>query len=47
MQIAFESPDQPEVRALIQALDDFQASLYPPEARYALDLATLQLGSIL
>jgi PPOX class probable FMN-dependent enzyme len=47
MRIAFESPDQPEVRALIQALDDFQASLYPPEARYALDLATLRQPHVL
>jgi len=41
MRIALESPDQPEVIALIAELDAYQDSLYPPEARYALDLAAL------
>lgn len=41
MTIAFESPDQPEVIALIAELDAFQDSLYPPESRHALDLASL------
>jgi putative acetyltransferase len=41
MQIAFESPDQPEVIALIAELDAYQLALYPPESVYALDLATL------
>lgn len=41
MTIALESPDQPEVIALIEALDAYQDSLYPPEARYALDLTAL------
>ena len=39
--IALESADQPEVIALIAELDAYQDSLYPPEARYALDLASL------
>lgn len=41
MQIAFESPDQPEVIALIADLDAYQLSLYPPESVYALDLPSL------
>ena len=31
-----ERPDQPEVRALLGALDDYLASLYPPEANHIL-----------
>lgn len=41
MQIALETPDQPDVIALINELDAYQDSLYPPEARYALDLSAL------
>ncbi|MCP2012373.1 GNAT family N-acetyltransferase [Duganella violaceipulchra] len=41
MHIAFESPDQPEVIALIADLDAYQLSLYPPESVYALDLPSL------
>lgn len=41
LDIALESPDQPEVIALIQALDAYQASLYPPESCHALDLPSL------
>ncbi|MGM9481488.1 GNAT family N-acetyltransferase [Roseateles sp. NT4] len=41
MHIALESPDQPDVIALITELDAYQDSLYPPEARYALDLSVL------
>ena len=47
MQIALESPDQPDVIALITELDAYQDSLYPPEARYALDLATLAQPNVL
>jgi putative acetyltransferase len=39
--IAFESPDQPEVIALIAQLDAYQDTLYPPESRHSLDLRTL------
>ena len=39
--VALESPDQPEVIQLIAELDAYQDSLYPPEARYALDLVSL------
>ena len=41
MQIAFESPDQPAVIALIADLDAYQLTLYPPESVYALDLPSL------
>jgi len=41
MNVALESPDQPEVIALIEALDAYQDSLYPPESRHALDLSVL------
>jgi putative acetyltransferase len=41
MQPTQESPDQPEVIALIAELDAYQDTLYPAEARYALDLASL------
>jgi putative acetyltransferase len=41
MQIAFESPDQPEIITLIAELDAYQLTLYPPESVYALDVATL------
>lgn len=47
MTIAFESPDQPEVIALIAELDAFQDSLYPPESRHALDLASLMQPNVL
>lgn len=39
--IAFETPDQPEVIALIADLDAYQLTLYPPECVYALDLPSL------
>ncbi len=41
MRIALESPDQPDVVALIAELDAYQDSLYPPESRHALDLGVL------
>jgi putative acetyltransferase len=46
MTIAPESPDQPEVIALIAELDAWQDSLYPPESRHALDLATLKRANV-
>ncbi|MDP1648395.1 MAG: GNAT family N-acetyltransferase [Rubrivivax sp.] len=36
-----ESPDQPEVAALLGALDGYLASLYPPEANHILDVQAL------
>jgi putative acetyltransferase len=45
--IAFESPDQTEVIALIAELDAYQDTLYPPESRHALDLASLKQPNVL
>lgn len=46
MKIQIESPDQPEVIQLIAELDAYQDSLYPAEARYALDLASLKQPNV-
>jgi putative acetyltransferase len=45
--IRFESPDQPEVIALIAELDAYQDTLYPPESRHALDLRSLSQPHVL
>jgi len=47
MNVALESPDQSEVIALIAELDAYQDTLYPPESRHALDLASLKQPSVL
>lgn len=44
--IARESPRQPEIAALISALDQFNDSLYPPEASYLLSLDELDVPEI-
>ncbi|MYM71003.1 GNAT family N-acetyltransferase [Duganella sp. FT109W] len=41
MHITFESPNQPDVIALIADLDAYHLTLYPPESVYALDLNAL------
>lgn len=41
MHIAFESPNQPEIIAMIADLDAYHLTLYPPESVYALDMDTL------
>jgi len=46
MHIAFESPDQPDVIALIADLDAYQLTLYPPECVYALDLNALMQSHV-
>ncbi len=46
MRVSQESPDQPDVIALIADLDAYQDSLYPAEARYALDLASLKVANV-
>ena len=46
MRVSQESPDQPDVIALIADLDAYQDSLYPAEARYALDLASLKAANV-
>lgn len=47
MNVSLESPDQPEVIALIAALDAYQDTLYPPESRHLLDLASLKQPNVL
>lgn len=41
MAISFETPDQPDVHALIAELDDYLYALYPAESVYALDIRSL------
>jgi putative acetyltransferase len=47
MQVSKEAPDQPDVIALIADLDAYQDTLYPAEARYALDLASLKKSNVI
>ena len=47
MSIAKETPDQPDVIALIAELDAYQDTLYPAEARYALDLESLKQPNVI
>lgn len=42
--LAIESPDQPEVRALLAASDAYHAALYPAESNHLLDIAALTAG---
>lgn len=41
MDIRFDTPDQPDVHALIRELDAYLYSLYPAENVYALDISSL------
>ena len=45
--VALESPRQPEIVTLIAELDAYQDTLYPAEARYALDLDALARPGVL
>ena len=47
MTIAFESPDQPEVIALVAELDAYQDTLYPPQSRHYLELASMMQPNVL
>jgi putative acetyltransferase len=47
MHITRESPNQPDVLALIEALDAYQTSLYPAESNHLLDLNALPPSSVL
>lgn len=47
MHVSLETPNQPEVIALIADLDAYQDTLYPAEARYALDLTSLTQPNVL
>ena len=40
--IRIESPDQPEIRALLNASDAYHAALYPAESNHLVDMASLQ-----
>jgi putative acetyltransferase len=44
--IAIESPLVPDAVALIRELDDYLISLYPPDANYLLDPATLAAAGV-
>jgi putative acetyltransferase len=46
MNIRIESPDQPEVIALIDALDAYQKPLYPLESHHGIDLAALMAPEV-
>jgi putative acetyltransferase len=45
--IALERPDQPEVIALIDALDAYQKPLYPAESHHGIDMAALLQPQVL
>lgn len=47
MQLALESVDQPDIIALIDALDAYQGALYPPESNYHLSVAELKQPNVL
>jgi len=47
MYVKLEHPNQPEIISLIKELDEYQDTLYPAEARYALDLTTLKQENVL
>lgn len=47
MQIALESPDQPEAIALIDELDAYQKPLYPAESHHGIDIAALCRPNVL
>lgn len=47
MHIAFETPDQPDVHALVEELDAYLYSLYPAENVYALDIGSLLKPNVL
>jgi putative acetyltransferase len=47
MLINTESPDQPEVRAMLERLDAYCASLYPAESNHLMDIASLLKDDVL
>ncbi|MGF6182531.1 putative acetyltransferase [Massilia sp. UYP32] len=47
MIINTETPDQPEVRALLEELDAYCAALYPAESNHLLDMDALLAGDVL
>lgn len=47
MLVQIEHPNQPEIVSIIGQLDAYQDSLYPPEARYALDISSLAQDNVI
>ena len=47
MIINAESPDQPEVKSMLEQLDAYCASLYPPESNHLMDVASLLADGVL
>lgn len=47
LRIALEHPGQPEVRALIDELDRYQAALYPPESNHGIRIDALAQPEVL
>jgi putative acetyltransferase len=47
LRISLERADQPDVVALIEALDAYQQSLYPPESNHLLDISALLRPEVL
>lgn len=47
VRVSLERPDQPAVRALIAALDEYQKPLYPPESHHGIDEEALRDPSVL
>jgi len=47
MIINAETPDQPEVRAMLDKLDTYCAALYPLESNHLMDIASLMTGDVL
>lgn len=45
--IRLETPDQPDVTQLIAELDEYLATLYPPESNHLLDIAALTRPNVL
>jgi putative acetyltransferase len=45
--IAIEPPDQPEIIALVDALDAYQKPLYPAESHHGIDLDALRAPGVL
>lgn len=47
MRIGLEPPGQPEVIALIDALDAYQKPMYPPQSHHGIDLEALSRPNVL
>jgi len=47
MIINAETPDQPEVRTMLEALDAYCSALYPAESNHLMDIASLLQGDVL